>query len=252
MVQGVSVSVSSVAGRRREVETGGSVSCSLLRSGVTGLLDVDLASTAPHQLYTDLIAAALPLPGPLGGDGAAAQVHLHLQTRLHPVLLLLDTLILETIRQNLHWRTVVSGGLRTQSEVDCGAERTGGGASVRIQTMLDDEGVEGFNVGVESEELVFRVRRSRVEHRSRCGDAGVGGTVTDLAAVVVVVSPDQLLTRGLRRPPVFSPLIKLLPLGKYFAKWILTDNGFPIDSVQNCFASEKEVKVINIWCRGQE
>lgn len=115
--------------------------------------------------------------------------------------------------------------------------------------MLDDEGIEGFNVGVESEELVFRVTGGTVQGGGGGGDhAGVRGTVRQPSAIVVVVSPDQLLARGLRRDlvSVLARLIELFPPSKHFPEWILANNGFPIDSVQNCFASEiPRVKICN-------
>ena len=45
---------------------------------------------------------------------------------------------------------------------------------------------------------------------------------------------------------VLARLIELFPPSKHFPEWILTNNGFPIDSVQNCFASEIPcVKICN-------
>ena len=64
--------------------------------------------------------------------------------------------------------------------------------------MLDDEGVEGFNVGIESEELVLGVTGGTVQGGGGGDQAGVRGTVSQPAAVVVVVTPYQLLARGLR------------------------------------------------------
>lgn len=94
---------------RGDVEGVGPVRHPLLGvARVTRLLDVDLTTAGANQLNRDLVAGALALAGPLGGDGAPAQVHLHLQTRLHTVLVSLLALVSDAIRKNLHWGRVVS------------------------------------------------------------------------------------------------------------------------------------------------
>ena len=54
---------------------------------------------------------------------------------------------------------------------------------------------------------------------------------------MIAVAPDQFLARGLRRGfiPRLSGLVKFLSSGKNFSEWIFTNDGLPVDSVQNCF-----------------
>ena len=94
------------------------------------LLDVDLAAreAAGDQVDADLVAGDVCLPRPLGGDRAAAEVDLDLESGLAPVLLGHPGLVFEagTIRENLDWRRTLSGVLRTKCQVHCGTERTCG------------------------------------------------------------------------------------------------------------------------------
>lgn len=56
---------------------------------------------------------------------------------------------------------------------------------------------------------------------------------------MIAVAPDQFLARGFWRSfiPVLSGLVKFFSPGEHFPEWIFTNNGLPVDSVQNCFTS---------------
>ena len=102
--------------------------------------------------------------------------------------------------------------------------------------MFDDERVEWFYVGVKSEVFV------------RGGALGVRGMVRGLRArgwrtgeapaVVVAVPPDQLVARQLggRGVAILSGLIELFASCEHFPERILTNDGFSVDRVEDCFA----------------
>ena len=91
--------------------------------------------------------------------------------------------------------------------------------------MLDDEGIERLNVGIQGEILLF------VWNWVDQSWTGL------LAAVVVVMPPDQPLARSLwrdRSARVLLCLVKLFSSREHFSEWILTDNWLSVDTVQHC------------------
>lgn len=105
--------------------------------------------------------------------------------------------------------------------------------------MFYCETIERLDVGVKSEEVLARLRQL-ADSWSWTGlglldTRGRGGG--QAAAPVIAVTPDQPGARGLWGAVITGAprLVKLLAFGKHFSKWILANDGFPVDRVQNCF-----------------
>ena len=95
--------------------------------------------------------------------------------------------------------------------------------------MLDDEGVEGLDVGVESE--IF-LRRDVLTP---------GRTLRQTFAREIVVSPDQFLAGRLRLVllPQLAGLVELLPGGEHLPEGVLADDRLPVDSVEDRLAPDQ-------------
>ena len=104
--------------------------------------------------------------------------------------------------------------------------------------MLDDEGVERLDVGVESE--IF-LRRDVLGPRRTLGEAFAGE---------IVVSPDELLAGGLRRDllSLLAGLVEFLPGSKHLPEGILTDDWLPVDCVENRLAPKRNNIVPEVRC----
>ena len=106
--------------------------------------------------------------------------------------------------------------------------------------MFDCKRIERLDVGVKSEEVLLRL--GLADNWTRLLEAGRGGQAP---AVVITVTPDQSRARGLRGAVITGAprLVKLLALGKHFPKWILANDGLPVDRVQNSFTPAQNIKV---------
>jgi hypothetical protein len=104
--------------------------------------------------------------------------------------------------------------------------------------MFYCEWIERLDVGIESEEVLLRLRQLADSWRwTRLGLLDKRGRGGQAAAPVITVTPDQAGARGLWAAVITGAprLVKLLAFGKHFSKWILANDGFPVDRVQKCF-----------------
>ena len=104
--------------------------------------------------------------------------------------------------------------------------------------MFYCERIERLYVCVKSEEVLLRLRQLADSWSwTGLGLLDTRGRGVQAAAPVITVTPDQAGARGLWGAVITGAprLVKLLAFGKHFSKWILANDGFPVDRVQNCF-----------------
>lgn len=102
--------------------------------------------------------------------------------------------------------------------------------------MFDCKRIERLDVGVESKEVLLRLGLV-ADSWTGLGLLYTRGRRGQAAAPVIAVTPDQAGARGLWGAVITGAprLVKLLAFGKHFSKWILANDGLPVDRVQNCF-----------------